>query len=57
MRSCTALLVHLKFYLSSSVHELAVSPELLMTGHVGEILVKAMGSRLAGQGTYNDAVP
>jgi len=28
-----------------------------MTGHVGEILVKAMGSRLAGQGTYNDPVP
>jgi len=25
-----------------------------MTGHAGEILVKAMGSRLAGQGTYND---
>jgi len=49
--------MYLKFYLSSSVHELAVSPELLMTGHVGEILVKAMGSRLAGQGTYNDAVP
>jgi len=38
---------------SSSLHKLAVSSELLVTGHAVEILVKAMGSRLAGQSTYN----
>ena len=43
--------------MSSSVHKLAVSPELLVTGHAGEILVKAMGSRLAGQDTYKNTVP
>jgi len=41
---------------SLCVHKLAVSPELLVTGHAGEILVKAMESKLAGQGTYNDSV-
>jgi len=52
MRSRTALLVYLK-----SCAKLAVSLELPMTGHAGENLVKAMGSKLAGQGTYNDPVP
>jgi len=52
MRSDTAPLVTL-----ISMHKLAVSPELLVTGHADEILVKVMGSRLAGQGTYKDFVP
>ena len=31
------------------MHKLVVSRELLMTGHACKILVKAIGSRLAGQ--------
>jgi len=43
--------------ISSSLHKMAVSPELLVTGHADEIFVKAVGSRLAGQGTYNGHDP
>jgi len=36
---------------------MAVSPELLVPGHAGEIfIVMAQGSRLASQGTNNDLV-
>ena len=52
MRRRTTSLVYLKFCAQIGGFSWGT-----MTGHAGEILVKAMGSRLAVQGTYNEPVP
>jgi len=52
IRRHTAPLDYLEFY-AQVVCFSELSPDLLVTGHAGEILVKVMGSRIAGQGTFS----